>query len=300
MMRLATLVLLIAMGTTAHAQFNIMPGGQPRPLGKDTLCVRYDLRAGDTLVYRVDAQDSVNVENGQRFYKVRTERVRIVCDSVGSTGTMHLSLRLLSATERNIMGKDTTTRTTHPWVGRTHHVSIDALGHRSNERSDNDSLAGIAPGSTMQPLLLPIIDTSCGVQNQTWLAQDTVILVENAVPNPVLAQQVYWRMLEKADTLGRSVNRIQYTQTGIGSVVLKTKDLSMDATTTVAGYGRISFDRKLNVILHQFATVENKFTMQLPNDIRVRGKHLISQMVTLESLTGRDRKRAWKLPTKRR
>jgi hypothetical protein len=293
-------VMLLCAAPAIQAQFNVMPGGTPRPLGKDTICFRYDLRAGDTLVYRIEAHDSVNVENGQRFYKERTETVRIVCDSVTRNGIMFLSTTLLTAKEINVMGADTSVRTTHPWVGRRHVVAIDAVGHRIMAQSDNDSVAGTAPGGTMQPLLLPVLDTSCGVQNQAWLAQDTLILVENAVPNPVLSQQVYWRVLDKGDTLGRTVNRIQYTQTAVGSVVLLTKDLSIDASTVLAGYGRLTFDRKLNVILHQFATVENKFTMQLPNDIRVRGKHLISENVTLVSLSARDRRRSWRLPKSKR
>ena len=48
-------LLLIVCATATQAQFQIAPGGTPRPLGKDTICFRYDLRAGDTLIYDMQA-----------------------------------------------------------------------------------------------------------------------------------------------------------------------------------------------------------------------------------------------------
>ncbi len=270
----------------SYAQFNVVPGGNPKPLGKDTLCFRYDLRSGDTLMYAIEAMDSVKIENGQSFFKLRSERVRVVCDSGNANGIMHLSITLISSSERNISGSDTTTRTTHPWIGRTQRIGIDALGHRAYAISDNSTKACIAPGGSMQPLLFPIIDTSCGRQNQSWLSEDTIVIVENAVPNPVVAQQIFWRVLDKADTLGRAAKRIQYTGTGLGSVVVRTRDIDIAATTIVASYGLLTFDAALNLVLHQFASVENKFTMKLPSGDLVRGRHLLSEYITLDYLRG--------------
>lgn len=62
-MRYVVAVMLFLAGTgLVHAQFRIAPGGTPRPLGKDTICFRYDFRAGDTLVYDTQAFDSIAVD----------------------------------------------------------------------------------------------------------------------------------------------------------------------------------------------------------------------------------------------
>lgn len=280
---------------TGFSQFNIVPSGKPLVLGKDTLCFSYDLRAGDTLLYTIDAMDSVDVVNSQRFAKFRNEVYQVICDSVSASGLMHLSMGLVFAAERHISGKDTSMRTTHPWIGRRQFIGIDRLGHRAYARSDNDTAATVAPGGTFQPMLLPIIDTSCGRQQQSWLSQDTILLVENAVPNPVLIQQNFWRVLDHFDTLGRKTLRIQYTQTGNGAVVLRSRGNSFQTQSFLAGYGLLTFDRELNVILHQFATVENKFTMTIPGGIEVKGTHQTTETITLRELRSSDPRRRWSL-----
>ncbi|MBK6292042.1 MAG: hypothetical protein KA339_03635 [Candidatus Kapabacteria bacterium] len=294
MIRSLFLTLCFLSATAAGvAQFNIVPGGKPLVLGKDTLCFSYDLRTGDTLIYTLEAMDSVDVVSGQRFAKFRSEAYKIICDSVSPSGIMHLTMGLVFAAERHVRGVDTTTRTTHPWIGRRQFIGIDRLGHRAYARSDNDTSATVSPGGAFQPMLLPIIDTSCGRQQQSWLSQDTVLLVENAVPNPVLIQQNFWRVLDHFDTLGRKTLRIQYTQTGNGAVVLRSRGNSFQTQSLLAGYGLVTFDRALNVILHQFATVENKFTMTVPGGIEVKGTHQTTETITLRELRSPDPRRRW-------
>lgn len=296
MIRSLFLTLCFLAATAAgFSQFNIVPGGKPLVLGKDTLCFSYDLRAGDTLIYALDAMDSVDVVNSQRFAKFRSEVYQIICDSVSRSGMMHLTMGLVFAAERHVRGPDTTMRTTHPWIGRRQYIGIDSLGHRAYARSDNDTAATVAPGGAFQPMLLPIIDTSCGRQQQSWLSQDTILLVENAVPNPVLIQQNFWRVLDHFDTLGRKTQRIQYTQTGNGAVVLRSRGNSFQTQSLLAGYGLVTFDRALKVILHQFATVENKFTMTIPGGIEVKGTHQTTETITLRELRSPDPRRRWRL-----
>ncbi|MBC8124091.1 MAG: hypothetical protein H7X70_00020 [Candidatus Kapabacteria bacterium] len=293
------IIMICAASTTvSSAQFNVVPSGKKLILGKDTLCFHYDLRAHDTLRYKVEANDSINVENGQAFSKRRTEIVEVTCDSVSVDSLMHLSMKLVSARELHIKGADTTVKTTSQWIGRRHRIVIDKLGHRISSSSDNDSVAGIAPGGTMQPMLIPIIDSSCGRQGQSWLSEGTVALVENAIPNPILKQQNFWRVVDHHDTLGRKASILQYTQTGVGAVTLKTRDVQIETMCVVAGYGRLMFDREWNVIIHQYATVENKFTMKLLSGTDVKGRHLTAQNVTLIEMISRDPSRRWTLSPK--
>lgn len=300
MKRIAVAIIVVLSATALPAQFQIAPGGTPRPLGKDTICFRYDFRAGDTLTYEMQAFDSVAFDKGasEAFRKQRVERIRIICDSVGSTGLMYLSRQLLAAREENYQltaPYDTTRRATHPWTSRIHRVAIDSLGHRKRVSMHDEQRGGVAPGGLFHPQLFPIIDTSCGRQNQTWLAVDTVLLVENASPSPALVQQNYWRVVDVLDTLGRGVKRIQFTQSGTGAYEVSSSDVSSRVTSVLASYGVCTFDQQLNVLLHQYVTSEIKFTMQSAGQERT-GKHFVSAQYSLRSIRSRDARRRWSAP----
>lgn len=293
-------LLLIVCATATQAQFQIAPGGTPRPLGKDTICFRYDLRAGDTLIYDMQAFDSIAVDKaiGESFRKQRVERVRVVCDSVSRTGVMFLTRQLLATREENYRlapPYDTTRRANHPWTSRTHRVAIDTLGHRVSVSMHDERRGGVSPGGLFHPQLFPILDTSCGRQNQTWLAIDTVVLVENASPSPVLVQQNYWRVVDVLDTLGRGVKRIQYTQSGTGAFEVAGSDVDGRVTSILASFGVCTFDRVLNVLLHQYVTSEIKFTMTTAGR-EAQGKHYVTAQYSLRSLRSRDAKRRWDAP----
>lgn len=300
MERLAVAIMLALSATALQAQFQIAPGGTPRPLGKDTICFRYDFRTGDTLTYDVQAYDSVAFDKGasEPFRKQRVERIRVICDSVSSTGLVHLSRQLVAAREESYRLQapyDTTRRATHPWTSRIHRVAVDSLGHREHVSMHDEMRGGVSPGGVFHPQLFPIIDTSCGRQNQTWLAIDTVLLVENASPSPVLVQQNYWRVLDVLDTLGRGVKRIQYTQSGTGAYEVTGADVNSRVTSVLASYGVCTFDRKLNVLLHHYVTSEIKFTMQSAGK-ELTGKHYVTAQYTLRSIKSRDPRRRWNAP----
>jgi hypothetical protein len=297
MMRIVALTLMLFCVATAHAQFRIAPGGTPRPLGKDTICFRYDFRAGDTLVYDMQGFDSIAVDKsiGESFRKQRVERIRLVCDSVSRDGVMYLTRQLLAMREENYRLSppyDTTRRAAHPWTSRIHRFAIDTLGHRRWVSMHDERLGGVSPGGIFHPQLVPIIDSSCGRQNQTWLSIDTVMLVENASPSPVLVQQNYWRVVNQFDTLGRSVKRLQYTQSGIGAYEVAGSDVDSRVTSVLASFGVCTFDRTLNVILHQYVTSEIKFTA-ITAGREATGKHYVTLQYSLRSLRARDPQRRW-------
>ncbi len=297
-LRLAALIAVLLSGAMAHAQFRVAPGGTPRPLGKDTICFRYDFQAGDTLIYDMQAYDSVAIDKtaGESFRKQRVERIRIICDSVSSAGLMYLSRQLLAAREESYRLTppfDTTRRPSHPWTSRVHHLGIDSLGHRRYVSMHDESRGGVSPGGLFHPQLFPIIDTSCGRQNQTWLSIDTVLLVEHASPSPALVQQNYWRVVGTLDTLGRSVKRIQFTQSGTGAYEVASKGLDGRVSSILASFGVCTFDQVFNVMLHQYVTSEIKFTMVVSGR-EVPGKHYVTVQYSLRSLQGRDPKRRWK------
>lgn len=250
----------------AVAQIKLQDGYQPAPLGKDTLCFHYRFESGDTLIYDIDARDSVWVQGEGRVLKLRRSRVMIVCDSAAN-GTSWLRQIMTSSTERHSTADTTSERTTHPWVGREVRFVIDTLGKRSYAAVTRPDVIGMHPGGPFSPLLLPPLGESCGRQNQSWIVEDTVEYSENGVPPSVVAQTALWRVLDNVDTLGRKFRQLQYSTTARGAHKISTDGMAMVTTATLNSYGKLSFDAALNVPYHVFATSENKLNIELKNGI---------------------------------
>jgi hypothetical protein len=290
---LATVFMVVCSSSMLVAQMRIMPGGKKIVLGKDTLCFRYHFAVGDTLVYSLESRDSIDIERRGILAKSRSEKFQIVCDSALG-GRYTLSMTTLRASEYQANTQDTVFRPGHPWVGRVVTMVIDSLGHRIDQRSGS-SLAAMCPGGAFQPLRLPILDSSCGRQNQSWLSEDTVSYSENAVPFPVMNQQVLWRVGDYLDTLGRATKWIMYSLTGFGFVDMTASQLAMQTTSKVAESGRIVFDRSLQVPLIATIQQDNRFTVESASGSRPKtsGKHLMVVTMELDRLSSKDPSRRW-------
>lgn len=286
---MVVLALCLTLPAQSAAQIRVMPGGKKIVLGKDTLCFRYRFAAGDTLLYSIESKDSIDIDTRGILAKVRSERLKIICDSA-LHGTYHLRLITTRASEYQATETDTVFRPGHPWVGREVRLVIDSLGHRLAVSSSSD-LAMLSPGGAYQPLRLPILDSSCGRQNQSWLSEDTVRYVENAVPYPVVNQQVLWRVGDKLDTLGRKGQWIIYSLTGFGMMDMSASQLAMQSTSAIAESGRIVYDNQLGVPLVATIQHDNRFTMLTTSGSKTTGKHLMVVVMELDEIYSHDPKR---------
>lgn len=277
----AIAAVLVLACTALHAQISVQPNVTTLPLGKDTLCFSYRFYPNDTLVYTVEANDSIGFLADPTILRIRRERIRIVCDSVTPDMICHLTLSMISYAEKSSTGNDTSSRSTHPWVNRNVRLGIDTLGRRVYAFNTNAAAGTIAPGGAFQPLLLPPLDTSCGRQNQSWMYEDTIALAENGVPYPLSSVAYLWRVLDKVDTLGKSFRQIQYTSTGFGGLSVRDKQASFDLQCQMAGYGKITFDDVLGLPYAMFATAENRLTMKLSNGHEKEGVHKLMMQTFL-------------------
>ncbi len=257
----------------AVSQIQIQPQFSPPPLGSDTLCFRYQFYPADTLVYRIEAADSIAIVGSPTILRIRNEIVQIICDSVQDQSLYFLRIKWIRASERSITYADTSARSSHPWTQKTIYLAIDSLGHRRMAWNSDPSSAMIAPGGAFQPMLLPPLDTSCGRQNQSWLYQDTSVLAENGSPYPVAAYSWLWRVLDSVDTLGKTYNQIQYTLTGLGTVGLTATQTSLHMRAAISGYGKLSMESATHVLYHLFATVQAKVEITLANGSVREGNH---------------------------
>lgn len=292
---LQVLTLIIITTSSSIAQMQIRPGGKPIILGGDTLCYRYHFAPSDTLLYRIESRDSIVVPGFDAVEKQRTEGLRIVCDSVVGD-TYHLSLRLEAYSERQRSGKDTSSRNRHPWMQKTVYLAIDSLGRRLYGSISDGSRALASPGGMFQHLRLPIIDSSCRRQNQSWLSIDTISVPENGVPAPEIRQRVLWRVGDYLDTLGRPTAWIQYTLTGFGGMEVPDSSLNVSSVGSIAEYGRLVMDRGLQVPLSSQIWQEVRFRLQSGASRNTPGRHLVVSTMSLLELRSADARRRWKNP----
>lgn len=284
-------VMSLLLFSDAMAQIRVVEGGPHLVLGKDTLCFRYEFMRGDTLEYLIESRDSIDIDQRSILLKVRNERLRIVCDSVVD-GKFFLTLNTLRATEYQTTGADTVFRPGHPWVGITTHLVLDKLGRRHGA-SSSASEALLCPGGAFQPLRLPILDSSCARQNQSWVAHDTVLYVENGVPYPQVDQLVLWRVGDYLDTLGRSTQTIVYSLSSKGLMDMTASQLGLQTSAAIAEVGRMVFDRTLNLPLVTTTQQDNRFSVFSNARPTLAGKHLMVVTMVLDQLRSPSPTRRW-------
>lgn len=289
--RLFAFFALLLSSPSLFGQISVDKGFKTLPLGPDTLCFRYLFERGDTLVYSVDAQDSISFIGQPPLLKARTELVTIICDSVTQGELYHLRVTLRRSIENQTTGKDSSQKRNGPWTGRTAYLVIDTLGNRLVTRPDDTTKAALTPGGAFQPLLLPTLGNSCGRQNQSWMVEDTTLMVENGVPEPVFAHATLWRVIDDADTLGRNFKQIQYTQTALASLTMTSEKVNMKTEAVIASFGKLSLDTELRIPYHLFATSQNTLLIKFPNGQEVKGKHHTSSHAQLLDLRSANPKR---------
>ena len=290
---LAVLMLLAITAIELAAQMQVRPGGRRIVLGKDTICYRYRFAPSDTLLYRIESRDSISIPGFETIEKWRREGLRIVCDSVRND-IYHLSMRLEAFSERQRSGKDSSERSRHPWMQRIVRMSIDSLGRRLSVSISDSTRAMASPGGLFQALRLPIIDTSCGRQQQSWISTDTIMVPENGIPAPEIRQQAFWRVGDNLDTLGRMASWIQYTLTAFGGVDVPDTALNVTTVGSIAEYGRLVLDRGLGVPLSNSIIQQVRFKIQSGQSRSTEGRHHVTSTMSLVELRSPDPSRRWR------
>ncbi|MBU3699044.1 MAG: hypothetical protein FGM33_03405 [Candidatus Kapabacteria bacterium] len=290
---LAFAIILLSCLAPLQAQMQIRPGGRQIILGRDTICYRYRFAAADTLLYRIESRDSIMVPSFDVVEKWRYEGLRIVCDSVVSD-LYHLTMRLEAFRERQRSGKDSSERRSHPWMQRVVRLVIDSLGRRIQASIDDSSRAMAAPGGLFQALRLPILDTACGRQQQSWISSDTIFVPENGIPAPEIRQQVFWRVGDHFDTLGRKASWIQYTSTAFGGVDVPDSRLNVTSVGSVAEYCRLVIDRGLGIPLSSFIIQQVRFKIQSGQSRSTTGRHHTTSTMSLVEIRSPDASRRWR------
>jgi len=181
-------------------------------IGPDSVCFAYRFRAGDTLLYRIEAQDSIVLRDRPPLVRHRYETLQMVCDSVDPAGRFWLRLTPIEFLARERQDTLEALRPHSPCLQRTVLLCVDSLGRRHFARAPADTL--VCPSGAFQLPLMAPLEPECKRIYESWLVQDTVELVENASPAPVLVRTVLARAFPEQDTLGYRCRVLQLVATG--------------------------------------------------------------------------------------
>lgn len=252
---------------------------------KDSVCFRYNFHKGDSLVYRVISHDSISMPARETILRDRKETIAIICDSISSDGLFYLSQVLLNV-EIKESGKDVTEqiRLETPWVGRRIWIAIDSAGVRKSYGAADTVNAANSPGGAFQPYLLFALQETCHERKSSWIVERTTDIPENSIPVPMLKYTSIFRILPDIDTLGAHCTVGQYTLTGQGaSHVVMPSGQRTRIKSVIAQFGKFQWSEKMNIPVHFYATMENKFTIYLDDtkDDKITGKHYINTYYTL-------------------
>jgi len=252
---------------------------------KDTVCYELKFSPGDTLVYQVVSYDSIIVDYGAPLLKSRTEKIKVVCDSVGSDGSFFISYTLIehkSKEAERIFDDNSVERNDHPWVDKTVFLQLDSLGNRLSEIPYQSPDVLQSPGNAFQPYLFFAFKEQCKSVGESWLVDETDELVENANPPSILSYSALFRARKDNDTLGYHCRAFEYVKTGQGANEAPFNGKLVKVSNVINSFGIVYISKEILKPVHYFVTIEQKLKFHLENNEDMPIQHFVTSNFTLK------------------
>jgi len=252
---------------------------------KDTIIFKLKFNPGDTLLYNVISIDSIIIDYGTPLIKSRKEKIKIVCDSVNKSEHFFIHQSLVEFSSVESQGeKRNIENNVSSWLNRTVWFEIDSVGNRLSYRLDDSTNGAMSPGGAFQPYLLFPFEATQKAVNESWMIESLDELAENGLPVPLLKQSSLFRVKGIVDTLGDKCSRFEFIKTAQGSIPVFTDKEQFKVTNIINGFGVMDISTTRFIPVHFFSTVEQKLTLQFPDDITKPGLHYITTNFTLDSI----------------
>lgn len=241
----------------------------------DSVYAYYTFEKGDTLEYVVHSEDSIVIDYDEPLFKLRAERVVIICDSVGQNGHYYLTYYLKDHIGKESKGEmKNIDREESKWVNKRVSLEIDSTGYRYNAfvRDTNEVL--VAPGGSFQPILFYPLGHALKKKQETWLMSSKYNLPENGYPDAELKETTLHRMIGVTDTMGFNTIRVDYVRTGTGDVVYKSKKNAYMTSSVINSHGQLYINPVIRKPVHLYVTIEQKLKFtNISGDTKVGSQH---------------------------
>lgn len=225
-----------------------------KELSLDTICFKYQFFPKDTLIFKLEALDSISTLESEPFFRKRTEYIKVLVDSIDAKLNYHLIIEPIEYRSKEwVLGGDTIQRNKSNHIEKKSMIVIDSLGKRLMAKNLNTEFAITYPGGLFQPILFFNLQETCKKQMQSWLVRSSDTLVENAFPPAVINNTSLMKIsnLEKSES--DTTVLITFVRTGKGLYAILNNELDMELTSVTNSYGELTLSLSRNLPI--------KFTM---------------------------------------
>ncbi|MBI5324378.1 MAG: hypothetical protein HZB41_03720, partial [Ignavibacteriae bacterium] len=147
---------------------------------RDTVNFKLKFFSGDTLTYIVKSHDSIIIDFGKPLIKSRTERIKIVCDSINKEGNFFLTQTLIEFSSVESQGEtQNIENNSSPWLNRKAGLEIDSVGNRIKCVVFDSINGAMSPGGAFQPYLFFPFNVTQKAVKESWIVTSVDELVEN-------------------------------------------------------------------------------------------------------------------------
>lgn len=285
------LLLIISFTCISRAQIPLFEEGSVT-FSKDTVCVKYEFYPNDTLIYTIQAFDSLSTNYEAPLLRNRREIVMFVVDSIDKKFRYHLSRYLVdySAIESNSEEQNIKVES-HPWLNKKVSIVIDEFGKRYSYSTPDSNTALVSPGGPFAPYLFFDLGLYCNQIDINWNVRSNIEVPENGIPFPLNNNMTLLKFREPLDTLDQKVNRVEFIRTGQGSYEFPHNDSKATITSKTNEFGLLDISINDNIPIHYYATKEVKVNINQNNGKIIPGYNYYTQYFTLIKFSSPERKK---------
>lgn len=230
----------------------------------ETICFKYQFYPKDTLIYKLEALDSISTLDSDPFFRQRTEYIMVIVDSIDRSRNYYLKYETIEFRSKEwVLEGDTIFRNKSNHIGKQSLIVIDSLANRKLSKNLSTESALTNPGGLFQPILFfPLVET-CKKQMQSWLVKTSDTLVENAFP-PASLNSTSLMKISKIESTENDTNvLITFVRTGKGLYAMMNNELDLELTSVTNSYGELKISLTRNLPLKYYMTQELKVKMKI-------------------------------------
>ncbi len=244
---------------------------------QDSICFRYQLRPGDSLVYYVIGSDSVLAPEHPPLQQRWFFRLVVVCDSVDDQGFFHFRQWIDSVhKERWYEGQASAVviDTASPWERIVVHFEMNREGWITDYRYSDTTRRMTAPGGMFLPRLWRAGAYGCWKSYQSWTTDRLIELVpENAFPPPARKYRTVFTARYRKDSASIPIAKCTFASVIKQQSMVPAGKLTALMEATINEYGFLIQDTRWGVPRHLYATAQAEFTLWFSKQKKLTGTH---------------------------
>ncbi len=247
------------------------------PRVQDSICFRYQLRPGDSLVYYVIGSDSILTHETPPLQQRWFLRLIVVCDSVDQQGYFHFRQWIDSVYKQRWYegrSRSLVIDTSSPWEQVVVHFEMNDQGWITAYRYNDTSRRMTSPGGMFFPRLWRAGAHGCWRSHQSWTTERLIEHVpENAYPPPARKYRTVFTARYRKDSSSIPISKCTFASVITQQAAVPIDGRSAILEATIYEYGFLIQDTQWFVPRHLYATAQADFTLWFSKKDKLQGTH---------------------------